>query len=168
MKKQVNIFCAVLFIAIIFNSLNAQTIAFHPSSTTANQIATATFVNEEISDNVQKKFKKNFPGITGESWGKTDNGYMVLFTVDNVQTRVFLNRKGNVKFQIRYYSEAHLPDDIRTRVKSVYYDYNIFSVQEVNLIRTKFYLVSLEDKNTWKIIRINDDDMEIYKEYAKR
>jgi hypothetical protein len=92
---------------------------------------------------------------------------MVLFTNGNVQKRIFLGRKGNVKFQISYYSEAELPADVRARVKSVYYDYNIFSVQEINLNRSKFYLVSLENNNTWKIIRVDDNDMEVYKEYAK-
>ena len=166
MKKQVNIFCAVLFIAIGYCNLNAQSIAFNPRNKSINKPA-AIVPDEKVADNVQRKFKKEFPGITGESWAKIDNGYMVMFTNGKVQKRVFLGRKGNVKLQIGYYSEAELPADVRTRVKSVYYDYNIFSVQEFNLNRTKFYLVSLENASTWKIIRVDDNDMEVYKEYVK-
>ena len=165
MKKQINI--AMLFIATGFCTLNAQTIAFHPSDKSTNQTVTATVVDEKISDNVQRKFKKGFPGITGELWEKSDIGYSVVFTNGNVQNRVFLTRKGNVRLQISYCNEAELPADIRMRVKSVYYDCNIFTVQEISFNKTKFYLISLEDKSTWKIIRVDENSMEIYKEYVK-
>lgn len=166
MKKQINMFCTVI-IVMALGTLNAQTIAFHPSGKTTGRAVAATVANEEISDNVQKKFKKTFPGITGESWEKIDNGYSVVFRNGNVQNRVYFTQKGNIRLQMSYYNEAELPADIRARVKSVYYDYNIFTVQEINLDRTKFYLVSLEDKNTWKIIRVDENGMEVYKEYVK-
>lgn len=168
MKKQINIFSAVLFIAIGSCDLNAQTIALHARSKSTDPAVTAIIPYEDIADNVQKKFQKAFPGITPQSWAKIDNGYEVVFKNGNVQNRIFLSRKGNINFRISYYSEAELPADIRMRVKSVYYDYNIFSVQEINRDKVKVYLVSLEDKSTWKIIRIDENGMEVYKEYVKR
>ena len=167
MKKQINIFCVVLFISMLFGALNAQTVAFHAGTKTTGKTVTATAVSEEVSDNVQKKFKKIFPGITGESWDRINNGYAVVFRNGNVQNRIFLTPKGNIRLRMSYYNEAELPADVRMRVKSVYYDYNIFTVQEINFNKTRVYLVFLEDKTTWKIIRVDENGMDIYKEYAK-
>ncbi|WP_133054061.1 hypothetical protein [Niastella yeongjuensis] len=128
---------------------------------------TAAAMEEKIADNVQKKFSKNFPGITGEVWATLRNGYEVVFKNGKVQNRVFLTRKGNIKYQISYYTEAELPADVRKRVKSEFFDYNIFCVQEINYNQAKIYLVTLEDKTTWKVLRLDDNEMEVYKEFVK-
>jgi hypothetical protein len=148
-------------------TVNAQSIAFQPGNKSSNQAVTAHVIDEKIADNVRKKFNRGYPGITGELWAKSNNGYVVEFGNGKMQKRVFLTENGNTRYQISYYSEAELPADIRMDVKSVYYDYSIFCVQEINLAQKKIYLVFLEDKSTWKIIRIDENNMEVYKEYAK-
>jgi len=44
-------------------------------------------------------------------------------------------------------------------VKSTYYDFNIFLVNEVSVGNAKVYLVKIEDNTSFKTIRIQDGEM---------
>ena len=70
-----------------------------------------------------------------------------------------------------------LPDNIRRKqispdlsaiVKSVYYDYNIRLVQELNLVTGTEWLVFLEDNSIIRIVKVNrDKEMEFIQDIDK-
>jgi len=52
-------------------------------------------------------------------------------------------------------------------VKSNYYDYSIFLVQEVKVGDKTAYLVKIEDEKSFKTIRVVDGEMDEYESYKK-
>jgi hypothetical protein len=169
MKKKFSILSALLFVVAGVNSINAQTSGISVSqfetvrAPLGSQHTSLWMI--DVSQNVQKRFQRQFPGADGESWGKTDNGYFVRFTLAGIQNCAFLDKKGNLSGQIRYYYENNLPAEVRARVKSNYYDYRIMSVQEVTVETATSFLVAIAANHEWKIIRVSEDDMDVYREY---
>ena len=80
---------------------------------------------------------------------------------------VFYDAKANIKGQVRYYKPDLLPVDIRFQVESAYFNYDILSVQEIILDKSTTYLIAIEAKNDWKIIRVSEAGMDVYKQYRK-
>ncbi|MFN2440311.1 MAG: hypothetical protein ABR503_14000, partial [Chitinophagaceae bacterium] len=114
-----------------------------------------------------RKFRKEFPDITDDSWIKSKNGFVVRFTSNGIQNWAFLTKRGNCEGRMRYYTEKDLPADVRHVVKSNYYDYSIKSIQEVTCNNSTAYLVTIEDKNIWKVIRVVNGEMDLWKDYIK-
>jgi hypothetical protein len=72
-----------------------------------------------------------------------------------------------LKFTISYYDEKKLPDEIRSIVKSTYYDYSITCVEEIHIDSKIIYIVHMQDDKTWKNVRICDGEMEIVEDFDK-
>jgi len=137
-------------------------------STTSKSATTATGEDMTvINSRAIKDFKRSFKLPANEQWYKIDNGFIVKFMQDNIQHRADYDKKGNWKATTRYYSEKQLPKDVRSQVKSIYYDYTITSVQEFIFPANHVYMVNMEDEKTILIIRICDGEMDVYKELKK-
>ena len=128
------------------------------------------FGGEEISPRAQKNFAKTYKNVTSENWMKIKNGYCATFTSDNKKNVIFYDTKGRWFGSLVSYSETQLPYEVRDLVKSKYYDFSIFYVEEVETIESNgvpTYLIHLEDQKNIKLIRVSDGHMEAWKEYAK-
>ena len=68
---------------------------------------------------------------------------------------------------LRYYQEEKLPHEIRGLVKSTYYDYDIYLITEVNRNEKIAYVVKMEDKTSWKTVKVVDGEMEVLEDYTK-
>jgi hypothetical protein len=68
---------------------------------------------------------------------------------------------------IRYYNEEKLPREVRHLVKSNYYDFSIYHVSEFRSNGKTAYVVVLEDKTSWKKIKVVDSEFEIIGEFSK-
>ena len=122
----------------------------------------------DINARALKQFSKTFKSAANASWYQTaQGGYTAKFRQDGIETRVDYDRKGNWSGTIRTYTQENLPKEIRHIVKSTYYDYNIFLVQEVTVGNTTAYLVKIEDAATFKTIRVIDGEMDVYESYRK-
>jgi hypothetical protein len=171
MKKKLFIFSAIMLGVASVNSTIAQNVVASASQeyeTYAVPVETQNVSSSSINDvsqTVQKKFEKQFPEVSGETWIKTHDGYVVRFNSDDINNWVFLDKKGNVVGTMRYYDENDLPSDIRDQVKTRFYDYKIISVQEVTVANSTAYLVSIKANHEWKIIKVGEEEVSIYKEY---
>jgi len=125
---------------------------------------------ETINPKALRDFAKNYKNAIDESWGKNKDEFTVRFISDGVSNIVYYSTKGMWLGNVKSYSEDRLPRDIRGVVKSVYYDYSITYVSEVETIDSHgipTYIIHLEDKNNIKLIRIREGEMETFKEYIK-
>jgi hypothetical protein len=120
-----------------------------------------------LDPRIIRKFHAEFPGVTNDKWIAANDGFSVRFTAHDIQNWVFLNKKGKILSQMRYYEVKNLPADVRNQLKSVYYDYTIKGIIEIVCNNTKAYLVTVENESTWKVIRVLDRDMEVFEEYQK-
>jgi len=125
---------------------------------------------ETISPKALKDFAKKYKNVINESWQKNKDEFTISFLSCGVSNMVYYSTKGMWLGNVKGYSEDRLPHDIRGAVKSVYYDYSITYVNEVETVDSHgipTYVIHLEDKNNIKLIRISGGEMETFKEYIK-
>jgi hypothetical protein len=115
-----------------------------------------------------RSFRKENPDVSQESWyAHNDGGYRVKFLKNGIYNMADYSANGNWLKTISTYGENKLPRSIREKVRSQYYDHNIFLVQELESPKSKIYLVKIEDKNSWMTLSVTDDDMEIIESLVK-
>lgn len=119
----------------------------------------------EINAKAQNNFKKLFPQITNERWEKLPDGYSVFFTQNSFENFVLYSKRGNWLSTVLKYTENKLPKNVREQIKSVYFDYTITQVDEVDLPDKTVYLVHMHDKDAWKIVRVCDDEMDVFQAF---
>jgi hypothetical protein len=174
MKSTLKIFiaAAIVVLAITGNAKahpkinNASNETGYPVSFKHNDKKSSD-VSFTISTRALKSFQKKYRNTTDVNWYSTGEGYIASFTKDDIKTSVAYNRKGTWNHSISYYSEKKLPTDVRSQVKSKYFDYEIAGVIEVNLTDQTVYMIYLQDETVFKTIRICDGAMEEIATYRR-
>ena len=114
--------------------------------TVKENISEATYYNN-ISTRAIRDFVLNFPEVSNENWCSTPDLFVAMFTLNDVNYRIDYDRKGNWIETFRTYGETNLSEDVRQSVKSSYYDYNIYLVQDIQQpFHPTIYIVHLEGK----------------------
>lgn len=122
-----------------------------------------------VSNRALKDFRRNVKADAEERWYNTkDGGYIVKYEKAGVDCRADYDRKGNWLSTTRYYSEKLLPKDIRSMIKSAYYDYRITSVQEITLTGYLVYIVHMEGEDNWINLNVCNGDMSVMQEFRKQ
>ena len=140
----------------------AQTYSALPSNMLTQDLASeesAGAALSSINEKAVKHFSKNYDKQSNASWYAVDDGFVAIFTEDGIKTKAYYDPKGRPVGEVRTYQEDKLPKEIRHMVKSTYYDFNIFLVNEVSVGNAKVYLVKIEDSKSFKTIRIQDGEM---------
>jgi hypothetical protein len=125
------------------------------------------FYLNEIDSRAMRSFVGTFWNATDANWVTYSGGYVVFFTKNGISNRAYFTRSGELECTIRQYAEKDMPADIRHMVKSTYYDYSIFLVHEIINRGKTSYVVKIEDKTSFKEIRIDEVGMEVTKEFIK-
>ncbi|MES1213977.1 MAG: hypothetical protein ABUT20_00555 [Bacteroidota bacterium] len=120
-----------------------------------------------VNSRALKDFTKTFKPANNAAWYAIKDGTVAKFTENGIETSAYYDLKGRWTSTIRTYGESQLPKDIRHLVKSSYYDYSIFQVNEVTVGDKKAYLVRMQDAKTLKTIRVVDGEMDVYEDYIK-
>jgi hypothetical protein len=121
----------------------------------------------EINTRVLRAFMATYWNATNPQWVKYAEGFVVYFKSDSIQHRVYYDNTGGRQCTIRQYSEKNLPREIRHMVKSVFYDYSIYLIDEVTVDDKTSYVIKIEDKTSLKEIKIEDGEMEVTHEFIK-
>ena len=102
-----------------------------------------------------RHFMRSFPTIDHEKWYTIKGGWMAKYTEKGHPVRVDYDGNGHWLVTIRYYTEDKLKYDIRSLVKSTWFDYHISFVEEFEVPGDEiFYIVHIHFENTWKLIRV--------------
>ena len=126
----------------------------------------ATF--RDIPIKAVRSFKTTWQYIDNESWYKVPDGYRARFTQDGVLYLITYNKRGNWLSTMRQYDETKLDREVRSEVKSVYYDYSIMLVEEIELpMKPLTYIIHMEDKTSFLNLRISNREMEEMTEINK-
>ena len=135
-----------------------------PSTFEKTNAAPVTDVNAKAI----RDFKKTFKTVSNETWYELPNSYVAEFTSGSKKSLVAYDKKGNWKFTILYYSEKELPEDVRSDVKSIYYDYSISRVEEIHIDRDPIYLIHMQNEKTWKNVRVCDGEVQLLEDFNKQ
>ncbi len=124
----------------------------------------------DISAKAVKNFTKSYKTSGDEVWYKAPDGFRVRFLSNDITNVIFYDKSGHWAGSLKGYSEDKLARDIRGIVKSKYYDYTIPYVQEIESAGVPgvvAYIVHLEDEHEIKLIRVCENEMNVYQEFKK-
>lgn len=140
------------------------------SLATAN-VKTARPKNQYLND-VNVRAMRDFVSRYGDAedavWHQTNTSYVAVFARDSVQYRVIYSNHGEFSYTMKYYEEKKMALNIRAQVKSIYYDYKIFIVQEIEMPdRPTIYIINLQGDTDWKKVKLCQGEMEVMEEFKK-
>ncbi|HEX6431692.1 MAG TPA: hypothetical protein VF008_28575 [Niastella sp.] len=125
------------------------------------------FIND-INVRAMRDFVSRYGEVEGAIWHRSKDSFIAVFYRDSVQHRVIYSQRGDFSFVMKYYDESHMARNIRAQVKSTYYDYKIFIIQEIESPNyPTVYIVNLQGETDWKKVRLCQGDMEVMEEYKK-
>lgn len=104
-----------------------------------------------------KDFEGRFNKVNNAMWFADQDGYEAYFMQDGYGDRVFYDKKGHWKYSLVFYNEFKLPTDIRTEIKTTYFDMDIKQVEEVRYPDEVAYIVMLQDKSSIKVLKISQE-----------
>lgn len=113
---------------------------------------TVTKVTAQVSEAFQAKFKDAVDPI----WSRLDKDYLVQFNTADQQNQALFRKNGFLLYHIAYGDEGNLPDDLRKLVKANYVEFNITHAIKVEEGGRTIWVVNLEDKERYVIVRCED------------
>jgi len=124
---------------------------------------------KEVNARALKDFQSRFKDVEEAKWFSDENGYYSYFNKDGFNNRAFYNKSGRWQYSIVYKTEDKLPRDLRATVKSVYFDWNINVAEEIRTNEGVIYLVYLENKSNFRVLKLNsDNEMETFENIVKQ
>jgi hypothetical protein len=87
---------------------------------------------------------------------------------DGDMNRTTYTRKGKFLHNIKHYDFAKLPESIAEMVNDAYPRYEIFGgVAEIQVMNKVAYFVLIENKKSWKRLKVVNSEIEVYEEFDK-
>jgi hypothetical protein len=124
-------------------------------------------VNLKVSEKIQTGFYKSFTGAENVKWYEQDKKILATFSMNEMNHRTLLSKKGVVIYHISYGSEKNLPAEVRKIVKSTYFDYKITMAVKVEEKNRAIWVVDMEDDKTLITVRVEDNEMEEVRKLQK-
>ena len=122
---------------------------------------------EEVNVKAVRDFEKSFKQVQKVNWYKVKDGFMVYFYQEGNKKISGYDPKGNWIYNLVSYPEEKLPRQVWLQVKSVYSKSSITWVNEIQKSDKTIYVVHLEDKDSYKNVRVCDDEMDVIEEIKK-
>lgn len=121
-----------------------------------------------LGTKVLKNFSKNFKDADDVRIIKVKDNTHIYCITNGVTNRIRYDKKGNWNYTIRYYQQDLLPKEIRRQVRSNFLDFEIAGVTEVNVGDKTAYLVRIRSIETWKTVKVLDDEMSIIESFQSK
>ncbi|OQP68027.1 hypothetical protein [Niastella populi] len=123
-------------------------------------------------NDINVRAMRDFVGRYGDAenvkWHNTNSSFIAVFFRDSVQHRVVYTSRGDLNFIMKYYEEKRMARNIRAQVKSTYYDYKIYVIQEIEMPdRPAVYIIHLQGEKDWKKVRVCQGEMDVLEEFKK-
>jgi hypothetical protein len=121
-----------------------------------------------VNSRAIRNFIQSYKGVSNEQWFEVKDGFVAMFSLNDVDYQVAYDKKGNLLRTIRTYGEGKLSQDLRHVVKSTYYDYNINLVQEIEKpLSPVIYIIQLVGKTELINLKICDGEIEVLQKFNK-
>ena len=123
-----------------------------------------------INPKAMRDFRNSYANVNNEIWVQNKNGFMALFTSDEIRFKVEYDNKGNWYATEKAYPEKKLQSDIRTTIKRAYFDYAINWITEINMpddFTGTIYVVQMQDEKSYKSICLYEGEIKTIDEYSK-
>jgi hypothetical protein len=124
---------------------------------TISSAPTKATVSKQVSDSFASLFK----GAEEPKWFEADKNYVVDFILNNQVNKAEFTRKGHLVYHMAFGNEKQMPVDIRTIVKSKYFDFAINSTVKVSYQEKSAWIVNVEDTEQFFVLRVVDGVMDV-------
>jgi hypothetical protein len=115
-----------------------------------------------------RDFATRFDSVDNATWHVSGRHFIAVFTCDSTQVRAVYDNLGHLQYIMKYYYEPKLKKDIRAIVKSTYYDYKIFIIQEIQKPDDQpVYVVNLQGETDWIKAKVYAGSMEVLEQFKK-
>jgi len=106
-----------------------------------------------VDEKVLEAFNKTFQQAENVTWSTDGDNYQVKFTQNEIASRVYYNKEGQIIKSFRYYHEDGLPLLVLSKVKTKYSDKKIYGVTEVSSDEGTYYYITLEGDDDWMEVK---------------
>jgi hypothetical protein len=120
-----------------------------------------------VSQKVSDSFNSLFKGAKAPKWFEADKNYVVDFILNDQVNKAEFTKKGRLVYHMAFGNEKQMPTDIRTMVKSKYFDFAINSTVEINYEEKSAWIVNVEDDQQFLVIRVADGVMDVLDKIEK-
>ena len=123
----------------------------------------------DINVRAVREFVHEFKEAENVSWQKTlDGGCRAEFKADSIKTAIWFDRRGSWTYIIKKYGEHKMPIEVRTAVKSNFFDHALMEVTEIRLKQDRekiIYTILIKNAYNFKIIKVCNLDLEVMGDY---
>lgn len=179
--KKFLILTACSFVALIPRLVSAQSNAQY-ASVSYKAVPSDKFnvLNEKTTDlgtaipgatvapKVTRSFSESFKNVVPE-WFAMGKTYLARFTLSNLPARALFSKNGAMLYCITYGSEQSLPRNVRSMIRSTYYDYTINGVTRVDSQvgdeQHTAWIANLQSGDQLMVVKVIGRDMEVIGNY---
>ena len=149
----------------VFSQLSSQS-SLSGAIASADKNALASM--KEVSVKMHKHFSKHFRNATDIHVRPEADHTQVNFQDNGTSTTVQYSKNGNWKYSVRTYDSEKLSDITRNEVERCFPGYQVFGfVNEIDVLNKTATLVMIENRDSWKRVRLIDNTIDVYEEYRK-
>jgi len=123
-----------------------------------------------LSPKMYERFNRDFKAAYDIKVFADKNGKTIQINskTDGDMNRTTFTKKGKFLNNIKHYDFLKLPESIANMINDAYPRWEIFGgVAEVTVFNKMAYLVLIENKTSWKRVKVVDGEIEVYEEFEK-
>jgi hypothetical protein len=120
-----------------------------------------------ISKKVSDSFASLFKDAQAPKWFVADKNYVVDFIMNDQVNKAEFTKKGQLVYHLAFGNEKQMPADIRTIVKSKYFDFAINSTVKVTMNENSAWIINVEDDKQFYVLKVADGVMNVLDEIKK-
>jgi len=120
-----------------------------------------------ISAKLYTRFTRDFKSASNISI-YPDKNVQIYSEIAGIKNRTLYTRKGKFLHNVRQYDFTILPETVTDAINDAYPRFDIFGgVAEVQVAGKIAYFVLIENKKSWKRVKVIDGEVDVYEEYNK-
>jgi hypothetical protein len=133
-----------------------------------NSLISATLIEKaseakvtEVNHRAMRDFSRAFKNAPETKWFKTDKGYFASFSENGKNTKIVYDSKGQRTYSIISYPESKLNRQVRSRVKSVYFDGTIIGVHQFEFDNKTIHVIKMLDQDSTPMtLAVTDEEIQ--------
>ena len=176
MKNNVNTYVAGIFFLLLTSTACTRKMTvestYHASQadkTMDGKTAAEMIRTNDVNAKVMRSFYRVYGDVNGAVWTKAENGFKVVFQLNNMTNTIYYRKNGAVDAALHYYnSPDQLVSSVRNLIQSNFINYTLTNVVEIQKNGTTAYYVKVQDATTIKTVKIVDDAWEVVETLVKR
>jgi len=132
-------------------------------ATSGNPNAKHETVPMSATERAKANFRENYAWVQDAAWFNTgDDNIYCIFHQGNIVNRVFYNQRGYWQYTLINYPASVLSKEMKERVQSSFPGYQIGYINEIRSDNFEpVYIISIENENNIKVVRMSGDELEV-------